>query len=133
MRPLGDGVQRCPDADLGKAGLRDLQDGRAIALCIRSDFHLALETVVIDTSNSYPHRDGRIEAIENGQPESEWVSQRLGRPIIKAWNAVGSSTFTYRNRPAGHPERIGLPIAGDDVRAKQAAATLVDASGIDSG
>lgn len=90
------------------------------------------ETVLIDTSNYYPSRDGRIEAIENGQPESEWVSERLGRPIIKAWNAVGSGTFASRNLPAGHPERIGLPIAGDDARAKQVAATLMDVSGFDA-
>ena len=37
--------------------------------------------VVVDTGNYYPRqRDGRIEAIEAGPPESEWVAQQLGRP-----------------------------------------------------
>src|SRR4051812_30234135 len=33
---------------------------------------LPAETVVIDTSNYYPHRDNKIAAIEAGQVESEW-------------------------------------------------------------
>ena len=39
------------------------------------------ETVVIATSNYYPQRDGRIDAIEAGQVESLWVAEQLGRPI----------------------------------------------------
>src|SRR5579862_6751189 len=39
------------------------------------------EVVVIDTGNYYPrHRDGRIEEIEDGTPESVWVTEQLGRP-----------------------------------------------------
>lgn len=90
------------------------------------------DTVLIDTSNYYPSRDGRIEAIENGQVESEWVIEQLGRPIVKAWNAVNAGTLANRNLPAGHPDRIGLPIAGDDSRAKQITATLMDDSGFDA-
>ena len=45
--------------------------------------------VVVDTGNYYPRqRDGRIEAIEAGPPESEWVAQQLGRPVIKAFNNI---------------------------------------------
>ena len=51
------------------------------------------ETVVIDTSNYYPFRDDRIEAIEAGQVESLWVAEQLGRPIAKAWNAIGSASL----------------------------------------
>lgn len=90
------------------------------------------ETVILDTSNYYPMRDETIEAIEAGTPESVWVTEQLGRPIVKAWNAVGSGTFANDARPAGDPERIGLPIAGDDARAKEIAAGLVDDSGFDA-
>ncbi len=39
------------------------------------------ETIVVDTGNYYPReRDGRIEAIERGMPESAWVSEQIGRP-----------------------------------------------------
>src|SRR5258705_8287710 len=31
-------------------------------------------TVVVDTGNYYPKRDGRIEEIEAGIPESKWVA-----------------------------------------------------------
>ncbi len=47
------------------------------------------DTVIIDTSNYYPARDNRIDAIEAGMVESVWVSEQLGRPIAKAWNAIG--------------------------------------------
>ena len=43
--------------------------------------------VVVDTGNYCPRqRDGHIEAIEAGLPESQWVAQQLGRPVIKAFN-----------------------------------------------
>jgi 8-hydroxy-5-deazaflavin:NADPH oxidoreductase len=51
------------------------------------------ETIVIDTSNYYPGRDGRIDSIEAGMVESLWVKQQLGRPIAKAWNAIGSHSL----------------------------------------
>lgn len=52
--------------------------------------NLPAETVVIDTSNYYPGRDGAIAAIEAGQVESLWVVEQLGRPIVKAWNSIGA-------------------------------------------
>ena len=45
---------------------------------------LPAETVVIDTSNYYPFRDSKIDAIEAGQVESLWVAEQLGRPVVKA-------------------------------------------------
>jgi predicted dinucleotide-binding enzyme len=45
--------------------------------------------VVIDTGNYYPQqRDGRIEEIERGIPESRWVERQLGRPVVKAFNNI---------------------------------------------
>ena len=39
---------------------------------------------VVDTSNYYPGmRDPRIPEIDQGMPESVWVSRQLGRPVIK--------------------------------------------------
>jgi predicted dinucleotide-binding enzyme len=67
------------------------------------------ETVVIDTSNYYPARDGRIDAIEAGQVESVWVSEKLTRPIAKAWNAIGSASFAEKGRAPGS-DRIAIPI-----------------------
>ena len=45
--------------------------------------------VVVDTGNYYPQqRDGRIAGIEDGMVESRWVSQQLGRPVVKAFNNI---------------------------------------------
>jgi predicted dinucleotide-binding enzyme len=45
--------------------------------------------VVVDTNNYYPRqREGRIEAIEAGLPENQWVTQQLGRPVVKAFNNI---------------------------------------------
>lgn len=90
------------------------------------------ETAVIDTSNYYPKRDDAIEAIENGQVESEWVVEQLGgRSIVKAWNAVGAEVLAEEDRQPGDPQRMAIPVAADDARAKDIAFTLVNDSGLD--
>jgi hypothetical protein len=45
--------------------------------------------IVVDTGNYHPElRDGRIEAIDRGLPDSQWVAQQIGRPVIKAFNTI---------------------------------------------
>lgn len=90
------------------------------------------ETVVIDTSNYYPFRDDRIEAIEAGQVESLWVVEQLKRPIAKAWNAIGSASLATKAKPAGSPDRIALPVAADREKDRQVAMALVEDSGLDA-
>src|SRR5215207_7066099 len=90
------------------------------------------ETVVIDTSNYYPGRDGRIDAIEEGQVESQWVSEQLGRPIVKAWNAIGSDSFARKGKPAGSPDRIAIPVAADRETDRAAGVALVEDTGFDA-
>jgi predicted dinucleotide-binding enzyme len=88
--------------------------------------------VVIDTGNYYPRqRDGRIEAIEAGLPESQWVAQQLGRPVIKAFNNIYARHLLEFGRPKGTAGRIGLPVAGDDEAAKAVVLKLVDELGFD--
>ena len=42
---------------------------------------------IIETNNYYPQqRDGKIAAIEDGTPESVWVSQLLDAPVYKVSN-----------------------------------------------
>lgn len=89
--------------------------------------------VVIDTCNYYPQqRDGRIDAIEDGTPESRWVEQQLGRPVVKAFNNIRAHHLLKLGRPAGSKGRIALPVSGDDARAKQFVFRLVDELGFDS-
>ncbi|MEJ7933931.1 NAD(P)-binding domain-containing protein [Sphingobium sp. AN558] len=90
------------------------------------------DTVVIDTSNYYPFRDDRIEAIESGQVESLWVAEQLGRPIAKAWNAIGSASLAKKGKPAGTAGRIAIPIAADRARDREVTMALVNDTGVDA-
>ena len=88
--------------------------------------------VVVDTGNYYPRqRDGRIEAIEAGLPESQWVAQQLGRPVIKAFNNIYARHLLELGRPKGAADRIALPVAGDDPAAKAVVLKLIDKLGFD--
>jgi 8-hydroxy-5-deazaflavin:NADPH oxidoreductase len=88
--------------------------------------------VVIDTGNYYPRqRDGRIDAIENGMPESQWVAQQLGRPVIKAFNNIYAAHLQNFGLPAGTTGRVAIPVAGDDPKAKAIVFRLVDDIGFD--
>ena len=87
--------------------------------------------VVIDTGNYYPTRDGRIPAVEQGQPESAWVAEQIGRPVIKAFNNIFFKSLLENGRPKGTPDRIALPVAGDPVEARAKVLRLVDELGFD--
>lgn len=90
------------------------------------------EVVVMDTSNYYPMRDGRIDTVKGGTPESLWVSEQLGRPVVKVFNAVLAHTFAENGRAEGAPDRFAIPVAGDDPQARQIASTLVNDTGFDA-
>ncbi|WP_436737966.1 NADPH-dependent F420 reductase [Streptomyces sp. BBFR102] len=89
------------------------------------------ETVVIDTSNYFPHLSGPIDAVERGQVESLWVAEQLGRPVVKAWNAALAGTLQTKGVPAGTAGRIALPVAADSQEARRVGMRLVDESGFD--
>jgi predicted dinucleotide-binding enzyme len=90
------------------------------------------DTVVVDTGNYYPQRDGRIAAIEGGTTESLWVSQQIGRPVIKAFNTIHAQHLLENGRPRGASNRIALPVAGDDAKAKAVVMKLIDDLGFDA-
>ncbi|MEF8817659.1 NADPH-dependent F420 reductase [Salinibacter sp.] len=90
------------------------------------------EVPVVDTGNYYPReRDGRIGPIEEGMPESRWVEQQLGRPVIKAFNNIYFESLRDNGRPAGADDRIALPVAGDDPETKAVVCDLIDELGFD--
>ena len=93
---------------------------------------LPAETVVIDTANYYPHRDNKIDALEAGQAESLWVAEQLGRPIVKAWNSIGSDSFAKKGTPAGSPDRIAIPVAADREPDRKVGMALVEDTGFDA-
>jgi 8-hydroxy-5-deazaflavin:NADPH oxidoreductase len=90
--------------------------------------------VVIDTNNYYLERDGHVPELDD---ESTTVSELLQRHlpesrVVKAFNNIYVSHLGTLQRPAGHPERSVLPIAGDDEAAKQSVAELLDSIGYDA-
>ncbi|WP_285896595.1 NADPH-dependent F420 reductase [Streptomyces sp. Vc74B-19] len=90
--------------------------------------------VVIDTGNYYPQqRDGRIAGIEDeGLTESRWTEGQIGHPVIKAFNGTYAQDLLDRHRPAGDPERMALPVAGDDKAAKRKVRDLIEELGFDT-
>ena len=94
--------------------------------------NLPAETTVVDTSNYYPHRDDRIESIDEGQVESLWVTEALGRPVVKAWNAIGSHSFAAKSSPVNSVDRIAIPVAADNEEHKEIGMMLVQQTGFDA-
>ena len=86
---------------------------------------------IVDTGNYYPQRDGRIAEIEEGMTESRWVSNQLGRPVVKAFNNIRAQHLLELGKPPGTPGRIALPVAGDEPEARAAVMSLVDELGFD--
>ncbi|MGO4586064.1 NADPH-dependent F420 reductase [Arthrobacter sp. 2RAF6] len=93
---------------------------------------LPADAVIVDTSNYYPLRDGRVEALEGGMVESVWITEQLGRPVAKAWNAITAGSFEEKGREAGDAERIAIPVAADSDRDKAVAMALVEETGFDA-
>src|SRR4030095_3279862 len=87
---------------------------------------------IIDTCNYYPIRDGIIEDIEDGMPESVWVSNQLQWPVIKAYNNILYRSLVNSGLPKGAASRLALPISGDDEQSKDLVSILVDDSGFDA-
>ncbi|AZM55648.1 NADP oxidoreductase [Streptomyces sp. WAC 01529] len=93
----------------------------------------AENVAVIDTGNYYPQqRDGRIAEIEEGLPESRWTERQIGHPVIKAFNGTYSDDILDKPRPKGAPDRVALPVSGDDEAAKKVVRDLIDDLGFDS-
>src|SRR3989442_9147301 len=88
--------------------------------------------VVIDTGNYHPElRDGRIDAIDRGMLDSQWVAHRLGRPVIKAFNNILAKSLLEKGVPRGTTGRIALSVASDSFDAKATVLRLVDDLGFD--
>ena len=87
--------------------------------------------VIVDTGNYYPSRDGSLADIDSGMIESEWVSQVIGQPVIKAFNNIAAQSLATRGVPPGTSGRICIPIAGDDPEAKQIVLRVIDELGFD--
>ncbi|MDZ7883455.1 MAG: NAD(P)-binding domain-containing protein [Mycobacterium sp.] len=87
---------------------------------------------VIETNNYYPQqRDGEIPAIEDGQAESAWVAEQIGAPVYKVFNGIFWKHLLKKGAPSGAPDRIALPIAGEDGPGRELVHGIVEQLGFD--
>lgn len=99
---------------------------------IGSDFAAELAgKIVLDTSNPVENRDGPM-AVEAKRKGSGIASAEFlpGTRIVRAFNCIPAASLA--NQPNREPERIAIPLAGDDTAALAMAQRLVDDAGFDS-
>lgn len=89
------------------------------------------EVVIVDTTNYYPFRDGEIEELKNGKVESIWVSEQLGRPVIKAFNNLLAETLINGGKEQGSENRIAMAISGDNEQSKKIISSVANDAGYD--
>lgn len=89
--------------------------------------------IVMDASNYYPQRDGDIaELDEETLTVSGLLAHHLPKSrVVKAFNAIAAGDIEKDGLPMGSPERRALPIAGDDLKAKQVVTAFFDQIGYD--
>jgi predicted dinucleotide-binding enzyme len=90
--------------------------------------------VVLDTSNYYPFRDGRVAVLDTETvTTSELIQQHFhGARLVKAFNNILAHHIPLLARSSGAPDRTALPVAGDDTEAKEEAQRLIDRLGFDT-
>src|SRR6266446_2705772 len=90
------------------------------------------KVVVIDIGNYHPElRDGRIDAIDRGMPDSQWVAQQIAHPVIKAFNNIYARSLLEKGVSRGTSGRIALSVYGDSSGDRAGVLRLVDDLGFD--
>lgn len=90
------------------------------------------DVIIVDTTNYYPFRDAQITEIEEGMPESVWVSEQLGRDVIKAFNNQLAYTLAQKGSAQKSDKRIAMAVAGNDDLQKEIIMNIVDEVGFDA-
>lgn len=93
---------------------------------------LSDHAIVVDTGNYYPGtRDKDIEGLGEGQAESLWLSEKINRPVIKAFNTLLAQSLAELGKEKGTAGRLAMQVAGDDEEKKKTIMELVDECGFD--
>ena len=86
--------------------------------------------VIIDTSNPVERRDGAMALEAQSKGAGIATAQYLhNRRIVRAFNCIPAATLASASER--RPERIAIPIGGDDAQALEIAAQLVREAGFD--
>ncbi|MEU6009687.1 NADPH-dependent F420 reductase [Streptomyces sp. NPDC047453] len=94
---------------------------------------LFADKIVVDGMNYWPPIDGRQEFFERGGAgSSEIVQDHLSSAhVVKTFNHLGYHEIEDDRRPVGDADRRALGVAGDDRRAVELVASIVDRIGFD--
>lgn len=85
------------------------------------------ELPLVDTSNYHPGmRDPIIPGVDESISESNWVSDHIGRPVIKAFSDMPFYSLSEFGLGKGHQDRIATTVFGDNVEHKQIVMELID-------
>ncbi|RZS66465.1 hypothetical protein EV187_2198 [Agromyces ramosus] len=87
--------------------------------------------LVIDAMNYWPPVDGTIAAFEDAPAGSSVVVRELLgiSHLVKTFNHTGYHDLEPDRRPAGHPERLGMAVAGDVAQDVALVAELINRIG----
>ncbi len=86
--------------------------------------------VILDTSNPFPGRDGAMAAAAEKKGAGIATAEYLhNRRVVRAFNCIPAATLATESHR--QPERIAIPIGGDDPAAVRIAAQLVRETGFD--
>ncbi|MFV8325883.1 NADPH-dependent F420 reductase [Flavobacterium sp. ZS1P14] len=94
--------------------------------------NISEKVIIVDTSNYYPFRDSEIEELKNGKVESVWVSEQIGRPVIKAFNNLLAESLANGGKETSADDRIAMAISGDDENSKKVVSDLISDVGFDA-
>jgi predicted dinucleotide-binding enzyme len=89
------------------------------------------DVIIMDTSNYTPLRDGEISELKHIS-ESVYISEMLGRPLVKVFNDVLEYSLKNKGKASGTADRIAISIAGDNQEHKKVVSQLVDQIGFDT-
>ena len=89
--------------------------------------------IVVDATNYYPQRDGQIPELDDGSiGSSELLARDLpGSRVVKAMNTMSYVRLAREAKPPGAAGRLAIPLAGDDLPAKEIVSGLIDDMGFD--
>lgn len=95
---------------------------------------LLKDKIVLDTTNYYPSRDGRVAELDSEErTTSQLVLDWLGEArLVKAFNNILAHHIPQLARPAAAADRTALPVASDDDHAKAVAVELIERLGFDA-
>ena len=90
------------------------------------------DKLVVDTCNYYPERDGEDAELDTDTTtSSEKLRNLTDADLVKAFNALHWETLRDGGRPKDSPERIAIPLSGDDEEAKAVVSGLIRDMGFD--